>query len=271
MSKLSISKAWEETTHVVSHDGKLITSVALALFVLPQSISGAIAPPPTLSGANPPSWMPLVMLAVGILSIAGEIAIVRLALGRTSVGEAIAHGARRVVPTFAALVLVVLALGIVLIPVMVLIAGSGGLESLATSQPTPDAGKAVLVALIMCLFAAPRFQMMIPTAAGEAGGPIHLIRRGWQLADGVYWKLLGFLVLTLIAAIVVVLFVGQIMVGIVVRTMFGTVHPFSIGALVAALLTSAVSAAFAATFSVILGRIYTQLSGRKGSVPSSGT
>jgi hypothetical protein len=271
MSKLSISKAWEETTHVVAHDGKLITSVALALIVLPQTISGVIAPPPTLSGANPPSWMPLVMLAVGILSIAAEIAIVRLALGRTSVGEAIAHGARRVVPTFGALILIVLALGIVLVPIMVFIAGSAGLASLDTSQPSAEAGKAVLVALIMCLFAAPRFQMMIPAAAGEAGGPIHLIKRGWQLADGVYWKLLGFLVLTLIAATVVVLFGGQVMVGIIARTIFGTVHPFSIGALVAALLTSVVSAAFAATFSVILARIYVQLSGGKASVPSSGT
>lgn len=271
MSKLSISKAWEETTHVLGHDGKLITSVALALLVLPQTVSGLIAPPPSLSGANPPSWMPAVMLIVGILSIAGEIAIIRLALGRTSVGEAIEHGARRVIPTFAALVLIVLALGVVLIPVMIFIAGSAGLQSLATSSPSPDAGKAVLVALIMCLFAAPRFQLMIPTAAGEAGGPIHLIRRGWVLADGAYWRLFGFLVLTLIAAIVVVLFVGQIMVGILVRTMFGTVHPFSVGALIAALLTSIVSAAFAATFSVILARIYVQLSGRKASVPSSGT
>ena len=271
MSTLSISKAWDETTHILAHDGKLITSVALALIVLPQAISGVIAPPPTLSGANPPSWMPLVMLVVGILGITGEIAIMRLALGRTSVGEAITHGARRVGPAFAALVLVVLALAIVLVPVMVIMAGSGGLESITTDQPTPAAGKAVLVVLIMCLFAAPRFQLLIPAAAGESGGPIHLIKRGWQLADGVYWKLFGFLVLTLLVAVMVVLFVGQIMVGILVRTMLGTIHPFSIGALVAALLTSIVSAAFAATFSVILARIYVQLSGRKASVPSSGT
>jgi len=271
MSKLSISKAWDETTHILAQDGKLVTSVALALIVLPQAISGVIAPPPTLSGANPPSWMPLVVLAVGILSITGEIAIMRLALGRTSVGEAIAHGGRRVGPAFLALFLVVVALAIVLVPVMVLMAGSGGFESLADDQPTAAALRAVFIVFVMCLFAAPRFQLLIPAAAGESGGPIHLIRRGWQLADGVYWKLFGFLVLTLLVAVMVVLFVGQIMVGILVRATFGTIHPFSIGALVAALLTSAVSAAFAATFSVILARIYVQLSGRKASVPSSGT
>src|SRR4051812_46252329 len=117
MSRLSISKAWEETTRVLAHDSKLISSVALALIVLPQTIAGVIAPPVALSGTTPPSWTGLVMLAVAILGITGEIAIMRLALGRTSVGEAIAHGFRRVIPAGAALLLLILALSVVLVPV----------------------------------------------------------------------------------------------------------------------------------------------------------
>src|ERR1700752_2891458 len=120
MSKLSISKAWEETTRVLAHDGKLISSVALAMIVLPQTIAGVIAPPPTLSGANPPSWMVVVTIAVAIFRIARRIAIMRLALGRTSVAEAIAHGGRRVLPAFAALLLLVLALAAILVPLMLL-------------------------------------------------------------------------------------------------------------------------------------------------------
>jgi hypothetical protein len=61
---------------------------------------------------------------------------------------------------------------------------------------------------------------------------------------------------------VVVLFVGQIMVGLFVRTAFGTVHPLSLGALIAALLTSLVGGLFAAGGSVLLARIYAQLAGR---------
>ena len=35
MSKLSLSRAWEETTSVLARDGRLFVAVALALFVLP--------------------------------------------------------------------------------------------------------------------------------------------------------------------------------------------------------------------------------------------
>lgn len=272
MSKLSISKAWDETTRVFAHDGKLITNVALALMVLPQTIAGAIAPPETLSGATPPPWTGLVMLAVLILGIAGELAIMRLALGRSSVGEAISRGGRRVLPALVALALLVIALTIVLVPLMFAIAGPEGIRSLAADRPTPAAGGAVFIALLICLFAAPKFQLILPAAAGEEGGPIHLLRRGWQLSDGAYWKLLGFLVLILIVAIVVVLFLGQMLVGILIRTLFDTVDPLSLGALLAALLTSAIGAAFGAVASVMQARIYVQLAERGGvSVPRSGT
>ena len=266
MSRLSLSKAWDESVRVVTHDGKLITSVALGLIVLPQVIVGVLNPPSTLSGVNPPAWAGILSLLVAIIGVAGEIAIMRLALGRTSVGEAIAHGARRVLPAFIAILLLVLALTIILIPLILGIAGEEGLKSMATSQPTPATGAAVLLVLVLCLFVAPKFQLVVPTAAAEEGGPIQLLKRGWQLSDGAYWKLLGFLALIVVVAMVVVLFIGQVLVGIVARTMFGTIHPLSLGALVAALLSAIAGALFAAGASVMLARIYVQLAGR-----SSGT
>lgn len=272
MTNLSISRAWEEAVHVLTHDGKLVSSVALALIVLPQTVSGVIAPPPMLSGVNPPSWMPIVALIVAILGVAGQIAIARLALGpSTSVGEAIIHGFRRVGPTFLALIIFGILLAIALVPLMLLMAGPAGLKSITTDQPTPAALGAMLVVLVLCLFAAPRFQLVVPAAAGEGGGPIRLLQRSWQMTAGSYLKLLGFLVLILIAA-VVILFTGQVIVGLVAKAAFGTVHPFSLGALVAGLATALIAAAFAAVSTVIVARIYVQLSGRgAASVPSSGT
>ncbi|MFL6728760.1 MAG: hypothetical protein ACJ8E3_05905 [Sphingomicrobium sp.] len=272
MSNLSISRAWDEAKHVLAHDGKLITSVALALIVLPQTVSGVIAPPATLSGANPPSWMPFVAILVAILGITGQVAVARLALGpSTSVGESIQHGFRRVVPAFLALLVLFLALVVVLLPIMLAMAGPEGLKSVTTETPTPAAAGALLLVVFLCLLAAPRFQLVVPTAAAEEGGPIRLLQRSWRMTEGSYLKLLGFLALVLIAA-VVVLFTGQIIVGLVAKAMFGTVHPYSLGALLAGLLTAMISAAFAAVSTVILARIYVQLAGRGGaSVPSSGT
>jgi hypothetical protein len=273
MANLSISKAWDEARDVLARDGKLISSVALALLVLPETVSGLIGPSPALSGVAQPSWMPAVALIVGLLGIVGQLAIARLALGpSTSVGEAITHGARRLVPAFAALFLLAAALAVIFVPLALAMGGPAGIESLTTDQPAPGALRALVIVIVVALFLAPKFQLVVPTAAAERGGPIHLLRRSWQLTDGSYWRMLGFLALVFLVAIVLVLFVGQVMVGILAKTLFGTLHPFSIGALVAALLTALVSAVFAAVVATILARIYVQLAGRsRASVPSSGT
>lgn len=273
MSRLSISKAWDEAARFLTDEGKLVSSVALALIVLPQTVSGLIAPPPTLSGAAPPDWNVIVALLVAVLGVTGQIAIARLALGpSTSVAEAITHGFRRVAPAFIALILFGIALVILLAPVVLLLAGSAGIKSIAANQPTPAAAGAIFLVLILCVFAAPRFQLIVPTAAAEGGGPLRLIQRSWRMTEGSYLRLLGFLLLLLIVAVVVVLFVGQVIVGLLAKTMFGTIHPFSVGALVAALLTAAVSAIFASVSTVMLARIYVQLSGLGvSSVPKSGT
>ena len=44
MSKLSLSRAWEETMAVLAHEGRLVLPVALALFVLPGLILNASMP-----------------------------------------------------------------------------------------------------------------------------------------------------------------------------------------------------------------------------------
>jgi hypothetical protein len=275
VSRFSISTAWDETRGVFARDGKLISSVALALILLPQTVSGLIAPPASLSGANPPGWMPLVALAVALLGLIGQIAIARLALGpSTSVGEAISHGARRVLPAFAALLLFGMTLALVLLPLMFLIAGGTELRSLMASDPSPRAVQALMVAVVVGFLVAPRFQLVVPTSAAERGGPIRLLQRSWALTNGSYFKLLGFLLLLFILAIVLVLFVGQMMAGILAKALFGTVTPLSVGALIAALVTAIAATAFSVMVSVMLARIYLQLAGRgeaETGVPRSGT
>jgi len=44
-SKLSISRAWDETREIFRRDGGLLVSVALALIVLPAIVVGIVAPP----------------------------------------------------------------------------------------------------------------------------------------------------------------------------------------------------------------------------------
>jgi len=44
MARLSTSRAWEESRRVFTHDGGLLTAVALALLVLPDIVAGVVAP-----------------------------------------------------------------------------------------------------------------------------------------------------------------------------------------------------------------------------------
>lgn len=264
MSTLSISKAWDETRDVLARDGRLIGAVALAAVLLPQAISGVIAPPANLSGEQPPSWMPVLALIVAVAGLVGQIAVMRLALGpATSVGEAITHGLKRLLPAFAAILLFAIPLVLVLSIVLAAIAGPAKLEAMMAGG-TPDAsiGRAILIFALVALAVSVRFQMILPVATSEDGGPIHIFRRSWELTAGHYWRLLGFLLLVGLVAIVVLL-TAQITGGLLAQAVFGEAKPLSVSALVIALVTGVVQTVLVVIVSTMIARIYLQLAGRK--------
>lgn len=275
MAKLSISRAWDETRGVLRRDGKLVTSVALALIALPQAIAAMVAPPPILSDAEPPSWLPLLTLLVALIGLVGQLAIIRLALGpATSVRESIARGLKRLLPTFLALLLFGIGLMILILPLLLLLISPEEMQAVTRGDQSPGAARAMLIALLVVVLIGARFQMMMPIAAAENVGPLRILKGSWASTKGHYWRLLAFLLIVLGVAVVVVLFVGQMMGGILARMLFGDIEPFTVAALVAGLISALVQAVFSAVTSVMLARIYVQLTGAdqvEASVPSSGT
>ena len=114
MSALSISGAWEETKALLARDGRLFASVALALIVLPAAVMGVVDPRVS-QGDAAPGWFNLLIFVVSLISLAGQLALIRLAFGPSvTVGGAIGHGLRRLPAYFLAL--------LVLTPFAVLIA-----------------------------------------------------------------------------------------------------------------------------------------------------
>lgn len=267
MSSLSIGKAWDEARRILARDGKLITSISLALILVPQALAGVIAPPPNLSGIEPPSWMPLITILVLCAGIIGQIAIIRLALGPTAtVGDAIGHGVRRFVPALLALILFGLGLALVLTPLFVLIAGADSVQAIAEGRSSPRAGGALLLILLLIVLISVRFQLMLPVASAEPVGPIRILKRSWAVTAGHYWKLLGFIALVLITALVVLL-TAQMLGGIIARLALGDVQPFSLSALVVALITAAIQTAVTTVLATLLARIYAQLAAPAATVP----
>ena len=271
MRHLSISAAWEESRAILSRDGGLLMTVALALIALPSLVSGLLNPA-GLGASNAP-WLDLVAFVASIIALAGQLALIRLAIGPSiTVGAAIVHGLRRVPIYFLAVLILVLAIFLLAIPsVLVLIALGVPLDAKTIPMSMPVVVMTLLLMAITIYFGV-RLLMSSPVASAEDVGPIAILARSWRLTAGHWWPLFGFLLIFIVGALVLLIAIGAA-VGSVVALLLGKPEPMSAAALVIGLVQALVSAGVTTIFAVMLARIYLQLSGSEGvqpSVPRSG-
>lgn len=268
MSSLSIGKAWDEAKAALQANRKLIVPVALGMVLLPAVIASMVEPQvPT--GQQPPAgpWM-LVALAMLIVMMVGQIAIVLLVNGwRGSVGEAIKQAARRV-PT---LILAALAISVPVILLFSAILAATALDSLESGQFnwTSISGTGwllVLLCLLLLFYVAVRLLPLVAVAACEPVGPIAALKRSFALTSGHFWRLLGFIVMLMIGFLIVAMVVGMV-VGGMVTLAFGQPESWSISLLLIALAGGLVQAGFVMVYTGMLARIYAQLSAGQASVP----
>ncbi|HEX4736005.1 MAG TPA: glycerophosphoryl diester phosphodiesterase membrane domain-containing protein [Allosphingosinicella sp.] len=270
--KLSITKAWDETSAFVKQEGSTLFLIVFALTVLPglimQAVAGRLVGPIPAARGGTPDLGPLMaavpillamLIPVIILSLWGNLTINLLAMRReTVVGSAFARAARRILPLLGATLLFFVAAMIVAFPILAA-AGFG-----------VQAGRFGLVALLflalflLAIFFGVRLMLMSPVAAAEEQGPIGIIRRSWQLTSGHFWRLLGFLALLMVVIMVLVIVVGSVG-GILITLVAGQMKPGSLGSFLLQLLTGILQAVWATYFIVMVARIYAQLSGNSGS------
>jgi hypothetical protein len=268
MSSLSIGRAWDEARAALKAHRRLIVPIALGMILLPAVIASMVEPQvPT--GQQPPAglWM-LVALAMIIIMIAGQIAIVLLVNGwRGSVGEAIGQAARRT-PT---LILAALLIGIVVILAFsaILAIGMGGAIQNAGFDWSSISGVGLvllILAFVALLFLAVRMLPMVAVVASETGGPVASIKRAFVLTAGHFWRLLGFVLMLMLGFTILALTIGTV-VGGIAMLLFGRPEPWSISLLLVALAGGLVQAGFVMVYTAMLARIYAQLSAGQVSVP----
>jgi hypothetical protein len=268
--RLSLSKAWDESRRVVARDFRLLSAVALALIVLPQTIFGAFAAPATPGDVSAAAQ--LALLVVALIAFAAQIALSRLAIPpSTAVGQAISRGLARCLVLFAAFVILVLGLMLLMIPIFALAAAAGIWQAPAAGTPPPVSILVFIVIGLALVFAA--FQLTVPVAAAESGGPIHLLRRSWKLARGNYARLLAFMGMVIVGLVVVWL-ASQLVAGVSTTLLFGPPKAGSVSALLSAFIASVFQGAYTTVTAVMLGRMYVQLTGAgeaQASVPTTGT
>lgn len=270
---LSISQAWDETKGRIASDGRLLFITALALIAMPAAITQfAIGAPLT---QTTPGSLPelIVMFAVWILSLAGQLALIRLAIGPSvSVGEAIAHGFRRLLPYLGALLIIVLAMIVLFVPFILGLAATG-VTLTPGVRPPPVAYLILVVFMVVALYFGMRMLLVSPVASTEAAGPVAIVRRSWVLTRGQAGKLIGFILLFVVAAVLLMAAVNVVL-SLAFTLSFGPVEPRSVAALVIALVEAIISATVTTIFVVMISRFYRQLSAGhcvEPSVPSSGT
>ena len=267
VDKLSISQAWDEVRAIIARDGSLLMTIALALFVLPGAISETVTPDAPVGEFPPVGYWTVVTVIALLIALVGQLAVIRLGTGsRATVGEAIGDGARRA-PAYLAASL------IWLLPFLLIGAALLGIVARDPENPSGPAVIGLLLLVCVMLYFAIRMLMTSAVASTESSNPLAIIRRSWELTRGNWLRLLGFFLVFLIAALLVVVAVGQI-VGIVAELALGGTEPMTVGGLLTSLVTQIVGAAVSVLLMLMIARIYVQLAGvrpAEASVPHSGT
>jgi len=242
-------------------------TIALALFVLPGVVSEMVTPEAP-AGEFPPVGLWTVLMVITLLvALVGQLAVIRLGTGsRATVGEAIGDGARRAPAYLAASLLW-------LLPFLLIGAALLGIVARDPENVSPPAVIGLLLLVCVMLYFAMRMLMTSAVASTETGNPLAIVKRSWNLTRGHWLRLLGFFLIFLVAAVVLVAAVGAI-VGILAELVLGGTEPMTVGGLLASLITQIVSAAVSVLLMLMVARIYTQLAGERpveASVPHSGT
>lgn len=256
--RISLSAAWDDTKAMLARDGRLLIAVALAMLVLPGILLD-VSMPQAAPGEMPPAgpWIVVAIVAIAI-SLAGQLALIHLALGTgKTVGEAITHGFKRLLPYLGALLMWSL-------PLLVIAAALYAAMGVGTDNPRAGPGLGFLLVVGLFLFLAIRLLLSSPVASAEAAGPLAILKRSWALGSGNWWRMFAFGMLFAIT-LIVVLGAIQAVLGSVVAAAAGGLKPCSLAALFVALVSQLVSAAASVIFFVMLARIYRQVAGGAGS------
>lgn len=254
MASLSISRAWDESSAFLTRESRLVVPVALALLMIPTAVQGWINP----AEPGQASRMPLVGLVAMVVTLAGQLALTRLAVGWPgSIGGVIGQSFRRVPLFLATLVLAYL-------PVVLLLVVTVDFKALVDVPPDhllkqPGVERSLLVCTIVGIALLARFNPISALTMSQPASPVALVKRSWALTKGHFWQLLGMIFLLGIATLILkgsVTLVARALVLIIL----GPIEPLSLGALLKALADGLAAAAIGSVNAAMLGRAYAQLS-----------
>lgn len=267
--KLSIGKAWDETSAFLGREAKLVAPVALATFALPSILTNWANP-----GGAGGGGAGLLMLVVLLAVLVGQMTIVLLVNGwRGSIGQAMGTAVRRLPIVVGALLIVFLPIVLIAAIALGSVLVGAGMTDPASITPAalmklPALSWIVVIFALVFIFLGVRLFLVSAIAASETVGPIALLKRSWRLTSGSFWRLVALFLLLLLVGLVLNAVV-TIVVGSVATLAVGEPKAFNSAALIVALAVGLVGAMVSTVSAAMAGRVYAQLAGPEATVPST--
>jgi len=260
MAKLDTNAAWKEATRLVAANREVFFVLGGVFFMLPSLALAVFLGEPEVQPGMQPEQMMAVMqdfyargwwliLLGSLFQIAGILTILTLMRDRSrpTVAEAIAAGATGTPSYLAAQLLLGFGFGVL------------GLGLIAAAAAVSPALAAVMVLLLACAFLFVMFRMILVAPLVAVDGernPIAALRRSWALTRGNFWRIFGFIVLVIVLFLVVLAIV-MLVVGIVLALATSG----ETQRVLAAVVSSAVTAVAVVYFAGMIAAIHRQLAG----------
>lgn len=253
---------WDRTMDVLRGRGGILTRLALLFLLIPGAVSAAVGSAVT---PNTPLALvaSLVSLVASIILVAGVLAITAVASDPdVDARRATQVAFARLLPALGAIVLIMVALFVVLIPITLLIMHAGATFNPATGRfdMTRASGGALnlagavgLLALILGLWFTAKIAPLFAVIVNERRG-LGAFARSFRLTRGSTLRLIGVIILYGIVVIVAVM-AATLVSGVIARLLLG---PDASGgvAFVTGVASTAVTALLTVVQSVFYARFY---------------
>jgi len=235
--KFSYGAVWEDTLGLLRENARLLAAIAGVFIFLPALLAAQLMPPPETTDPNDifrdmieyyrGGWLWLTLQS--LVGMVGSAAMLRLVLVRgTSVGDA-------------------LSFGLMLLPFYFLLSLIGGLMI----------GFGILLLIVPGLYLIGRLTPATALMVAEnRRNPIEVVSRSFAITAGQGWAVFGLVFIVVVVAGILILVVTML-----TAVVFILAAGQELGGLLSAIVSSAVSAAFATLLLVLDAAIYRALTG----------
>lgn len=270
---------WDRATEFCSDHLAAIVPIAVLLIFVPLSVQGHLTPMIAGSSGAAMLALRLLNLALSIVSLTGQLAIVALAIAPgLNAGGAMAAALRRLPPAIGAILMLMAGVVLLSAPAVAMMAAAG-IDPARMGQMSGEAAVPMLavspvlawsltayiiVALVVALWLAARLVLLYPVVVAERRG-FGVVARSFALTRRLALPIIGVLLLYALVSTISVLAVRTVF-GSVLALAAGGIAPGSIGGIVVAVIVGAVTTAFTVLGAAFTAKLYGAANGQIATV-----